>query len=167
MINVRPATPADASAIEAVHRAAFSGESEAKLAGALVSSAPDTISVVAEKDGKVVGHALLSPMTLTFQDRSVRTLALAPVGVLPEHQRERAGAALIQDALGRAAGAGWEAVVVLGDPAYYERFGFAAASVAAIESPYAGPHLMGLELKAGALKGAGGKMSYPAAFNAL
>ena len=166
MITIRPAKPADGEAIARVHRAAFPQDDEAKLVWALDAQGYSEISVVAEKDGTVIGHVLLSRMTLTFEDRTVKTLALAPVAVLPENQNEGVGSKLIRDALGRAASAGWEAVIVLGHAKYYPRFGFDPAMVKGIASPYASPNLMGLELKAGALKGKGGKMTYPPPFGA-
>ncbi len=166
MITTRPATPADAEAIARVHGAAFPQDSEAKLVSALDAEGYSEISVVAEKDGKVVGHVLFSRMTLTFKDRTVRTLALAPVAVLPEFQNDGIGSKLIRDGLGRAASAGWEAVIVLGHAKYYPRFGFDPKMVKGIASPYASPNLMGLELKAGALRGEGGKMTYPPPFSA-
>jgi putative acetyltransferase len=166
MITTRPATPADAEAIARVHRAAFPKDNEAKLVGELDRQGYSEVSVVAEKDGEVVGHVLFSRMTLMFDDRTVRTLALAPVAVLPENQNDGIGAKLIRDGLGRAASAGWEAVIVLGHAKYYPRFGFDPAAVKHIASPYKSPNLMGLELKAGALRGQGGKMLYPPPFGA-
>jgi predicted GNAT family acetyltransferase len=71
-----------------------------------------------------------------------RALALAPVSVAPERQKAGIGSALVRSAVERARQAGWEAVFVLGDPAYYGRFGFDAHRAAGFSTPYAGEHFM-------------------------
>ena len=86
---------------------------------------------------RTVGHVLLSRMTAP-----VRALALAPLAVATDWQRRGIGTALVEAALERARAAGSQAVFVLGDPAYYRRFGFRADLAAGFASPYAGPHLM-------------------------
>lgn len=96
------------------------------------------LSLVAVQDAAIVGHVMLSPMSAPF-----RALGLAPLSVLPRWQRQGVGTALLQAAIGKARDGGWSAVFVLGDPAYYRRFGFRADLAAGFTSPYAGPHLNG------------------------
>lgn len=91
------------------------------------------IELVADRGAGVVGHVLLSRLNAPF-----RGLALAPLAVAAPWRRQGVGAALVHRALADARAEAWQAVLVLGDPAYYGRFGFDAT---AVDSPYAGPHL--------------------------
>lgn len=135
---IESATPADANAIAAVHRAAFPGPGEATLVATLAAAGAASVSRVARRDGAIVGHVLLSPVRIDWDGalrqaaletppRSHAWLGLAPLGVLPALQRQGLGAALVWDALARAREHGADAVVLLGDPRYYARFGFGAA----------------------------------------
>ncbi|MGE0630329.1 MAG: GNAT family N-acetyltransferase [Hyphomicrobiaceae bacterium] len=94
-------------------------------------------------------------------------LGLGPVAVLSGSRRRGIAARLIEDGLSRAAASGWRSVFVLGDPAYYGRFGFSAAQASGFASPYAGPHLMGLSLTGEALSCATGRLEYAPAFAAM
>ena len=93
----------------------------------------------------------------------MRALALAPVGVLPDHQGRGVGSALIHAALERARSKGFDAVFVLGEPAYYRRFGFSVEDARDYESVYAGAFFMIRPLVAGSLPTAG-RIEYPPAF---
>lgn len=106
-------------------------------------------------------------MAVSVDGRAVRALALAPIGVLPAHNKRGIGTALIREGHALAQRHGWQAVIVLGDPAYYGRFGYRRETVAHIASPYAGAYLMGLELESGALAGTSGDMTYAPPFAAL
>jgi putative acetyltransferase len=145
-VVVRLAEPADAAAIRALHLAAFPTAAEADLVEALERDGDAVISLVAERDGDILGHVLLSRMAVSGEGRSYRALGLAPLAVRPGAQREGIGSALVRAALNRVAETGEELVFVLGDPAYYGRFGFSVADAAPFTSPYAGPHLMALRL---------------------
>jgi putative acetyltransferase len=113
----------------------------------------------------VVGHVLFSILEVTIDGRSPKALALAPVGVQPDRQRRGIGRALIRTGFERARADGWEAVIVLGDPAYYRQFGFSAAQARHLEAPYSGVAFMALALQAGALDGRAGRVVYPPAFD--
>ena len=84
------------------------------------------LSLVAELEGAVVGHVMLSYVELGEDSR--RVLELGPMSVAPEHQRNRIGSALVEEALRRADERGEPLVLVLGHPTYYPRFGFRPAS---------------------------------------
>jgi putative acetyltransferase len=96
----------------------------------------------------------------------LRALGLAPVSVAPERQRRGIGDALVREAIDVARSEGWEAVFVLGEPAYYRRFGFRAELAAGFGSPYAGHFLMALALR-GPLPTTEGRIDYAPAFSAL
>jgi putative acetyltransferase len=165
-ITIRAYVPADASAIEAVHTAAFPTLAEAKLVAALHRGyAP--VSLVAVHAGAIVGHVLFSKLSLEVDGRPVSALALAPVAVAPAHQSMGIGAALIHAGHAKAKADGWEAAVVLGEPDYYRRFGYDARAVAHIASPYAGEYLQGLEFVPGVLAGETGHMEYAPPFHDL
>ncbi|MGE0179544.1 MAG: GNAT family N-acetyltransferase [Sphingomonas sp.] len=143
---IRPAAPADAPAIRAVHEAAFPTPAEADLVEALVADGDGVVALVDARNGTVAGHVLLSRMRVGGGDRAYRALGLAPVAVLPGHQGARIGSRLIEAALAVAEAMGEELVFVLGEPDYYRRFGFAAETAAPFASPYAGPYFMALKL---------------------
>ena len=126
---LRPETPADIDAIRALTRAAFSGadhssQTEATIIDALRAAGALTLSLVAELDGAVVGHVAFSPVRIGGAD--IGWLGLGPVSVAPARQRRGIGRALVEEGLSRIEGRGAAGCVVLGDPAYYRRFGFAA-----------------------------------------
>jgi putative acetyltransferase len=158
---IREEQPADRMAIRSVVMAAFEREAEADLVDWLREGGDSTISLVAQENGAVVGHVLFSRMSAPF-----RALGLAPVAVSPEWQRAGIGGALIRAGLERAREEGWEAVFVLGDPAYYRRFGFEPSLAQGFSSPYAGPYLMALALQ-GDLPVATGEIGYAPAFARL
>ena len=160
---VRAEAPADAAAIRAVHRQAFGQAAEADLVDRLRADGDVIASLVAERDDGIVGHILFSRLPIVAPDRALAAAALAPVGVLPPLQRQGLGAMLIRTGLHQCRELGIDAVVVLGHPAYYPRFGFSAALARGLTAPYAGPAFMALELAPNCLAG-GGAVHYPAAF---
>jgi putative acetyltransferase len=141
---------------------AFPTDAEARLVDNLRKNGDLEISLVAVIDEKIVGHVAFSRMTAPF-----RALGLAPVAVLPLHQRQGIGAALIRAGLERAKASGWNGVFVLGDNAYYERFGFRAELATGFSCRFAGPHFMALALSGDALPQSHGEVSYAAAFDSL
>lgn len=119
------------------------------------------ISLVSETANCITGHVLFSRMKAPF-----RALGLGPVAVFPEWRGHGIAARLIETGLAQAAGTDWEAVFVLGNPAYYGRFGFDAALAAGFQSPYAGTHFMVRALQE-KLSVRGGPLEYPPAFAEL
>lgn len=139
-----------------VVRAAFaqqygSGDGEVALIAALRSDGDVVVEMVAMDGGEVIGHILFSSMTA--DPPACRIAALAPVAVRIGRQNQGIGDALIRAGLAACRENGIDAVIVLGDPPYYQRFGFDPALAAHLASPYAGPHLQALEFRAGVLGG--------------
>ena len=136
MPDVRPETGADHEAIWQVHERAFAPSiGEAKLVDELQAAGdlvPD-LCLVAEAGGEVVGHIAYSRCRL---DSGHEALALAPMAVLPERQRDGIGSALVRESLDRAAGTDFPLVVVLGHPEYYPRFGFEPGAAHGILDPF-------------------------------
>jgi putative acetyltransferase len=141
MIDIRDESPQDWKAVYRVISSAFGQLDEAELVEKLRKAGDSIVSLVAEEDGEIVGHVLLSRMGAPFP-----ALALAPVSVIPAKQRGGIGSLLITEAVNSARTKGWAAIFVLGDPNYYERFGFNRDEAAGFTSPYAGHHFMVLKL---------------------
>lgn len=160
MIAVRAVRADDAAAIWRVEQAAFGRDGEADLVDRLRADGEVQVELVAEADGEVVGHILFSRLAIG----PITGAALAPVAVAPARQSLGIGSALISDGLQRCRELGVPAVVVLGHPNYYPRFGFDRRLASRLESPFAGPSFMALELTPGALAG-GGAVRYAPAFD--
>ena len=161
--------PRDRAGVRAVEAAAFETGAEADLVDALRESAASILSLVAERDGAIVGHVLFSPVTLVGAAApEPALLGLAPLAVAPGHQRAGVGSALVRAGLDWCRALDVEGVVVLGDPAYYSRFGFTPASDRGLRCEYDVPDgaFQCVELVAGALAGRGGLVRYHAAFAA-
>jgi putative acetyltransferase len=124
---IRAETEKGCDAITRVTVAAFatlevSSHTEQFIVQALRSAGALTVSLVAEADGRVVGHVAFSPVTIS--DGARDWYGLGPVSVLPEHQRRGIGAALIQEGLSRLRKLGAKGCCVVGHPSYYRKFGF-------------------------------------------
>ena len=158
----------DYAAIDAVNRAAFDTPLEARLVNVLRQQAHPLISLVAEDDGEIVGHILFSPVVVDGQE-NVKIMGLGPMAVVPPRQRQGIGSALVRAGLDECRQAGFGAVVVLGHPTYYPKFGFVPSTRFGMRSEYEAPEdaFMVLELKPGYLGGAGGTVRYHEAFNGI
>lgn len=159
-VIIAPEQAADIAAIRAIHTAAFGQPAEADLVDALRLGGWAEISLVAKGLKEALGHVLFSRL-----EASMRAVALAPLAVLPDRQGSGIGSALVYDGLRSAAEQGWEAVFVLGDPAYYERFGFSREAARGYDSIYAGDNFMMLELRPGSARP--GAIRYPPPFAGL
>jgi putative acetyltransferase len=164
---IRSEKPEDIPAIRIVNERAFGGAAEADLVDALRRDGKATISLVAEDDGRVVGHILFSPVTIETSERELVGVGLAPMSVIPERQKQRIGSLLVEDGLIRCREYGHRFVAVLGHPGYYPRFGFVPASRFGIKSEYdvADEVFMVMELREGALRGCAGVVKYQPEFN--
>ena len=167
-MQVRLEGAADVAAVREVHRAAFGTDAEADLVDALRAQARPFVSLVAEDGDDIVGHIAFSPVTLS-PGAAVAIAGLAPMAVLPAHQRCGIGSVLVRAGLQRCVDVGFQAVVVLGHPNFYPRFGFASASRFGLTSTYEVPDdvFMALELTRDALVGASGVVHYHPAFAGL
>jgi putative acetyltransferase len=166
LILVRAEKDGDHAAVHAVNVSAFETPSEADLVDALRQQARPIVSLVAENSGEVVGHIMFSPVTLPgFPE--LRAMGLGPMAVASTHQRQGFGSALVRAGLEQCRLLGVTAVVVLGHPGYYPRFGFSPASRFGIDSEYGVPDevFMAMELKPDALHGITGRVKYHSAFN--
>jgi putative acetyltransferase len=162
-MQIRPYHPDAAVAVREVHLRAFGGREEPRLVDLLHAADAAPVSLVAaeEPGGRILGHVLFSPVELDGLSADLHLLGLAPIGVLPEQQGRGVGSRLIRAGLVACLAAGYDAVVVLGEPDYYSRFGFQRASDRGLGNEYgADEHFMLLELKKGALEGADGTVRY-------
>jgi len=166
-LAIRTETPADVAAVRTVEQLAFERDGEADLADRLRAAGALSLSLVATLDDELVGHVAFSPVVV--RAASIRMLGLGPVAVRSEYQRCAIGARLIEEGLARARERGIHAVVVLGHPTYYPRFGFVPASRFDLRYPAPVPDdaFMAAELVPGTLARATGPVEYHAAFNAL
>jgi len=135
-IKIRPETKKDIAKVRKINTAAFETEAEANIVDALRKSTTPVISLVAEVNGKVVGHILFSPVTLSADEPDVKIAGLAPMAVLPEFQNQGIGSDMVKQGLKRCAANGYEAAVVLGHPDFYPRFGFEPAARFGIKCEY-------------------------------
>jgi putative acetyltransferase len=156
----------DWAAVHAVDVSAFDTPAEANLVDALREQAQPFVSLIAENNGAIVGHVVFSPVSLSGHP-ALKMMGLAPVAVAPEHQRKGIGSALVRAGLEQCKQLGFGAVVVLGHPACYPRFGFSWSTRFGIGCEYEVPEevFMVVELQAGFLRGASGKVQYHAAFS--
>ncbi len=125
------------------------------------------LSLVAEVDGVIVGHILLTKIKINSEIDSFVSLALAPVSVLPSYQCKGIGGALINQAHDIASSMGYGSVVLLGHKDYYPRFGYKQCSEFGISLPFDVPveYCMAIELTKGGLNGVNGVVEYDSAFN--
>ena len=126
-MKIRPETPQDINAIEQVTIAAFDGkpysdQTEHLIIKRLREAGAISLSLVAEVDGKIIGHVAFSPVTINGED--IGWYGIGPVSVLPELQRQGIGSKLIQKGLSLIREKGAKGCVLEGDPGYYQRFGF-------------------------------------------
>lgn len=160
-MRIRTERADDFAAVHAINASAFATPSEANLVDALRAQARPIVSLVAENEGTVVGHILFSPVSLAGHS------GLKMMGLAPEHQRKGIGSALVRAGLEQCQKSGFDAVVVLGHPEYYPRFGFSPSSRFGIDSEYGVPEntFLVMELRPDILSGKSGRVKYHHAFS--
>lgn len=167
-IQVRAEKVQDHEVVRQVNRLAFGQEAEARLVDALRAGGHAPVSLVAEVNGQVVGHILFNDLNILTDKGDVPALALAPMAVLPEFQRQGIGSILVRRGMEVCKEQGHRIVVVLGHAHFYPRFGFSAKLAERLKSPYgSGPSHMAIELVPGALNGVAGKLVYSPPFSDL
>jgi putative acetyltransferase len=168
VLSIRPEHPTDAAAIRRVLEAAFPTAAEAHLVELLRVGGHLEISLVAEVDDEIVGHIAFSPVEL--DDKSTRGIGigLAPLAVRPDYQRKGIGGRLVREGLAACERGGSGFVVVLGEPEYYQRFGFSRADRRGLGNEYgADEAFMVLELSGGGIPENGGLVRYGPEFAAF
>lgn len=125
------------------------------------------LSMVAETENKIVGHILLTKLKIKNGQNEFDSLALAPVSVLPEYQRNGIGGTLIKEAHKKAKELGFHSVILLGHEKYYPKFGYKQADRFGIELPFQVPkeNCMAIELIENGLRNINGTVEYPKEFN--
>jgi predicted N-acetyltransferase YhbS len=125
-VIIRPETADDYPAIAEVHAQAFGDVSEAIFVDVHRhrSACEPELSLVAEVDGDVIGHALFSPRTIRLMDEDVQAVSLGPIAVLPAYQRQGVGGALVEEGHRAAAAKGCTVCYLVGHATYYPRFGY-------------------------------------------
>jgi putative acetyltransferase len=161
--------PEDVDAVDRLTIDAFGQPAEARLVQELRRNGSLALSAVARLAGLPIAHVGYSPLGIGGQMTSPPVLALAPVSVAPQHQRRGHGSALIRWSIDRLRERGCPALIVLGEPGYYSRFGFQPASDFRIECPYdvPGEYFMALELRDGGLASTAGLVEYRPEFAAV
>lgn len=168
-IVVRAERAADAAGITDLVRRAYatvahSDHREHRMVERLRRSAAfvPVLSLVAERDGVLAGHLLLTRAWIRDRDGAVETLALAPLSVAPAHQGRGVGRRLVEAAHARAEALGFGSVVLVGPPGYYRRFGYEPLSRYPITLPFVAPPEQGmiLPLRADALAEVAGTVEY-------
>jgi putative acetyltransferase len=166
-MNVRPEVAADHEAIGHVNRLAFGQDVEARLVDALRDGGYLRVSLVAEQGEQVVGHILFSELPIITDAGTIPALALAPLAVVPDFQKQGIGSALVRKGLDECRRQGHRIVVALGHLTFYYRFGFSPKLAASLDSPFSGREsFMAVELVPAALNGVTGRVQYPPPFNA-
>jgi putative acetyltransferase len=164
MIVIRPEQPEDIAMIHHVVHQAFGQAAEANLVDSLRRNGKAKISLVAEDNGRVIGHILFSEVSL---ENELTGIGLAPLAVSPERQNEGIGSRLTEEGMKLCRESGYPFAVVLGHPDYYPRFGFVPASRFGVKSEYnvRDEVFMAMELKDGSLAGFAGIVKYQPEFN--
>ena len=163
-IQVRTECEDDFKAIDVVNLSAFEGEEEALLITSLrkLPGYTPEFSLVAEFNGRIVGHLMLTPSILAHRHGEHKILIIAPMSVVPSQSHRGIGTELVNEAIERGKQAGFEAMIVAGKPDYYARLGFIHSDKWKITSNLGVPAdaLLGIELVEGSLA-KGGEVHYP------
>lgn len=166
-MNIRTETPADYSSVREINDLSFGGPAEGQLVAGL-RQLPGTISLVAEEHNQLIGHIMFSLGSVLdeISGEHAEVTILAPMAVLPSHQRQGVGSMLVRGGLQACREAGHQLIVVLGHPWYYPLFGFTPASRVGIRypQPVRDEVFMALELTPGAADLAQGVLQLPEPF---
>jgi len=167
MIVIRHEQPEDIAVIHQIVAQAFGRPAEANLVDALRRNGKAILSLVADDNGRVVGHILFSSVVIDTGEKLFSGIGLAPLAVSPERQNEGIGSLLVEQGLRECREAGHPFVVVLGHSHYYPRFRFVPASRYNITSEYdvRDEVFMVQELQEGSLLGIAGTAKYQNEFN--
>lgn len=167
-VVIREECAADREGIHAVNSRAFETDAEARLVERLREAGDVLASIVAVEGAQVVGHALFSPAAIEYASSLLAVGALGPVAVMPERQRGGIGSAVIGAGVARCWAHGVQAIIVLGHPDYYGRFGFVRADRWGIRCEFdAPPEAFMILWSGGAAPHGPGVAHYHSAFSEL
>lgn len=132
---IREEQPKDFDQVRTILRSTFPTEAESNLVDELRVNGKALISLVAVNGDEIVGHVLFSPVT-TSPPGDANGIGLAPVAVRLDMQAQGIGSKLVLAGLDLCRKSGFDYCVVLGDPGYYQRFGFGKASLFGLDNEY-------------------------------
>ena len=166
-VVVREEQSGDVGAIRVIHEKAFGQPQEADIVDSLRQNCARLVSLVAVIGEEAVGHILFSPALVESNRGTIEGMGLAPMAVLPEHQRRGIGSKLVRAGIAGLKDTGCPFVIVLGHPEYYPRFGFERASRHGLRSQWDVPDeaFMVLTLDQTAMSGVSGVASYRSEFD--
>ena len=165
---IRAEEERDWPAVHAANAAAFETSGEARLVARLREEAQPMISLVAAENDEVLGHIMFSPVSLSGH-LHLKMMGLGPMAVLPKLQRKGIGSALVRAGLELNQQLGFGAVVLVGHPEFYARFGFEPAERFGLACEFDVPAAawMALELHPGFFDKVEGTVKYHSAFREL
>jgi putative acetyltransferase len=166
---IREEQPEDQAGVYEVEALAFGRNAEADLVDELRKNGKVTLSLVAEEEGKILGHVLFSPGWIEGPGGKTAVEGMGPVAVVPDRQGQGIGSALIREALKQMRQAGRRLIIVEGNPRYYIRFGFIEATLFGITCEFNPPPgcFMVRALAEGALEGVSGTAHYAEEFRSV
>ena len=165
-MDIRAEQPEDRAAIRSCNERAFGRAAEADVVDMIRSAGNALVSLVAVDGDQVVGHILFSPVTIAEAPADFRAVSLGPMSVIPERQNQGIGSRLVDAGLQACERGGCDAVVVLGHPSYYPRFGFNRAADHGLHNEYnADRAFMVRPLRGGALAKVAGLVKYAREFS--
>jgi putative acetyltransferase len=158
-VKLRTATEADRPAIADLNTRAFGQPDEARIVADLEKAGDVLLQIVAEQDGRIVGHILFYPLGVRGK---LGAVGLGPMSVDPSLQRSGVGSKLVRAGLNMLQTSGAPIVFVLGHETYYPRFGFSVDAAEEFETPLKGPHFMAVRMRHGPPMS--GELIFPEAF---
>lgn len=164
MIRIEAETPPRFAEIQSLLVDAFGGPDEAGLVDDLRRSGDVVCALAAVDETGVAGHVVFSRLTVEIDGNPIQGVALAPLAVRPDCRNRGVGADLVLSGLDICRSLDYGLAVVVGDPAYYGRFGFLADIAGGLRSVFAGPYLQVLALSSGALGSGQGTITYAPPF---
>ncbi|MFA6771222.1 MAG: N-acetyltransferase [Dehalococcoidales bacterium] len=139
MLTIRYETSGDYEGIRQINRKAFSRENEAELVDRLRNHNAAAVSLVAEMNGELVGHALFSTVTFQPECPALNAVTLAPLSVIPAYQRQGIGSQLMETGIKECRKKGYGMIFLVGHADYYPRFGFSSAGNKGFKCEYEAP----------------------------
>lgn len=164
-VQIRDEQPDDAPGIATLLRGVFDGDLEATLVEQLRAGGEYAFSMVADCGGEIAGHAGFARAAIETKKGTLAVIWLVPVGVGAAYQARGIGSAVVREGLERCRAQGFDYAVVVGNPDYYQRFGFGPAPE--LQSRFAGEALMLAPLGGDESAAPAGKLVEPRAFAML